>query len=52
MEKNLRELEAKDVYVPPVSMLDFCMALKATSPSVTEAENQKYLEYKKMMDKE
>ena len=67
MEMRLRELDPKLVTVPPVSMvrhcmlvvcvtfmlqLDFCIALRATSPSVTDSENEKYIEYKKMMDKE
>jgi len=36
MEMRLRELDPKLVTVPPVSMLDFCIALRATSPSVTD----------------
>eukprot|EP00656_Telonema_subtile_P039643 TRINITY_DN4472_c0_g1_i1.p1 TRINITY_DN4472_c0_g1~~TRINITY_DN4472_c0_g1_i1.p1 ORF type:complete len:232 (-),score=65.45 TRINITY_DN4472_c0_g1_i1:215-910(-) len=51
-EMRLNDMDPKTVNVPPVSMLDFAIALKATSPSVTAEENERYNEYKRMMDKE
>eukprot|EP00658_Telonema_sp_P-2_P085391 TRINITY_DN9727_c0_g1_i5.p1 TRINITY_DN9727_c0_g1~~TRINITY_DN9727_c0_g1_i5.p1 ORF type:complete len:401 (+),score=126.63 TRINITY_DN9727_c0_g1_i5:150-1352(+) len=51
-ETQARKLDPKTVNVPPVSMMDFAMALKSTSPSVTEGENERYFEYQRAMDKE
>lgn len=52
VEKKLEDLDPNTVSVSPVSMLDFCNALSSTSPSVTPEDNERFLAYKREMDRD